>query len=171
MRYNAVVCVVFVSRLIYILLFYRKVSYNEDMNTKRNSEIVELYVSGLSSQELSERYKITPRSIQRLLKKLGIIRTQKESFNLAIKRGRMKYYRLPVELKKQRKRIQDKLRFFILNRDNFRCVLCGASAKECLRLEIDHIDNDPMNNIESNLQVLCSNCNKGKAWLDIPLCS
>ena len=32
-----------------------------------------------------------------------------------------------------------------------------------LNLEIDHIDNNPMNNLVANLQVLCEPCNRAKA--------
>ena len=129
------------------------------------SEIITLYESGMSSAELSAQFNRTPRHIQRLLKKAGKIRTISESFKLAIKRGRMKYYKKPEYLKVKRTGIPLKLRFFILKRDNFKCVLCGATAQDGTRIEIDHIDNNPKNNIESNLQVLCDKCNKGKAFM------
>lgn len=58
------------------------------------------------------------------------------------------------------------LRFAIFKRDNYRCRLCGRTARdgENVRLEVDHITprskggtNDP-----SNLWVLCFPCNRGK---------
>lgn len=58
------------------------------------------------------------------------------------------------------------LRFRILKRDNYRCRLCGISARdgEQVRLEVDHITprskggtDDP-----SNLWTLCFACNRGK---------
>ena len=63
------------------------------------------------------------------------------------------------------------VRFSILQRDNYRCRLCGTSAKDGphVRLEVDHITprsrggtNDP-----SNLWVLCFPCNRGKWKRDL----
>jgi rubredoxin len=64
----------------------------------------------------------------------------------------------------KRKSIKPSLRFEILKRDNYRCQMCGVTAKDGATLEIDHIHpvskggtNDP-----DNLQVLCRDCNAGK---------
>ena len=71
---------------------------------------------------------------------------------------------LEVEEKPQRKPIKPSLRFEILKRDDYRCQMCGVTAKDGATLEIDHIHpvskggtNDP-----DNLQVLCRDCNAGK---------
>lgn len=65
----------------------------------------------------------------------------------------------------KRKPIKPSLRFEILKRDGYHCQLCGATAQDGAKLEIDHIvpvakggTNDP-----SNLQVLCRDCNAGKS--------
>jgi hypothetical protein len=58
------------------------------------------------------------------------------------------------------------LRYFILKRDNFRCVLDGRSpaTERGLVLHVDHIKpwakNGPT--VASNLRTLCSHCNLGK---------
>ena len=64
----------------------------------------------------------------------------------------------------KRKPIKPSLRFEILKRDDYRCQMCGVTAKDGATLEIDHIHpvskggtNDP-----DNLQVLCRDCNAGK---------
>jgi rubredoxin len=64
----------------------------------------------------------------------------------------------------QRKTIKPSLRFEILKRDDYRCQMCGVTAKDGATLEIDHIypvskggTNEP-----DNLQVLCRDCNAGK---------
>jgi rubredoxin len=64
----------------------------------------------------------------------------------------------------KRKTIKPGLRFEILKRDNYRCQMCGVTAKDGATLEIDHIypvskggTNEP-----DNLQVLCRDCNAGK---------
>jgi len=55
-------------------------------------------------------------------------------------------------------------RYFILQRDGFQCVLCGASGKDA-KLEIDHIlpvCYGGTNKLE-NLRTLCFDCNRGKS--------
>ena len=55
------------------------------------------------------------------------------------------------------------LRFSILHRDNFRCVLCGRRPPE-VKLEVDHIKTvaDGGTSTEDNLRTLCFNCNHGR---------
>jgi 5-methylcytosine-specific restriction endonuclease McrA len=59
------------------------------------------------------------------------------------------------------------LRFFVLKRDNFRCVACGCSPATHpeVTLEVDHIIpwSKGGETIEENLQTLCNNCNRGKS--------
>ncbi len=68
-------------------------------------------------------------------------------------------------LKKKRKRepVGLSLRYHVLKRDGFQCVLCGNSGRDA-RLEIDHIV--PVaaggNSTKDNLQTLCFDCNRGK---------
>lgn len=58
------------------------------------------------------------------------------------------------------------LRWRILKRDNYRCVICGRSPATTpnLELEVDHIH--PVSrggtDHESNLRTLCRDCNQGK---------
>jgi 5-methylcytosine-specific restriction endonuclease McrA len=65
----------------------------------------------------------------------------------------------------QRSLMTPTLRTKILERDGRRCVICGASASDGVKLHIDHIV--PIakggKTIESNLRVLCDQCNLGKS--------
>lgn len=57
-----------------------------------------------------------------------------------------------------------KLRFDVLNRDNFTCKYCGKSAPS-VKLEVDHIvprSKGGKSTIE-NLTTSCSDCNQGKS--------
>lgn len=109
--------------------------------------------------------KISPRSIQRNVKRLGINRNRSAAFNLAIKIGRKNYNKLrkTVKSRELRKGISLKLRYEIFKRDGFKCVLCGATAQDDL-LMIDHIKpvvKGGLNECE-NLRTLCRQCNLGK---------
>lgn len=58
------------------------------------------------------------------------------------------------------------LRYRILKRDNFKCVLCGRSPANNLGLEL-HVDHimpflKGGKTIERNLRTTCSDCNIGK---------
>jgi hypothetical protein len=65
----------------------------------------------------------------------------------------------------ERGEISDSLRYDILNRDNFTCVICGASSSQGVRLHVDHIV--PISkggkSVPSNLRTLCERCNIGKS--------
>lgn len=57
-----------------------------------------------------------------------------------------------------------KLRFVIMQRDGFRCCLCGRSAQNGAILEIDHKIARARGGTddEANLWTLCFECNRGK---------
>ena len=64
--------------------------------------------------------------------------------------------------------VSEQVRYDVLKRDEGRCVLCGASGRDGVRLEVDHIvprskggSNEPV-----NLQTLCAHCNRGKSNRD-----
>lgn len=65
----------------------------------------------------------------------------------------------------ERGEVSDSLRYDIMQRDNFTCVICGASARLGARLHVDHIV--PISkggkSIPSNLRTLCERCNIGKS--------
>lgn len=64
-----------------------------------------------------------------------------------------------------------KLRFRIMQRDNKRCQVCGMTAADGVRLEVDH--KVPVakggKTVEGNLWVLCQPCNGGKSDSDLRL--
>jgi len=69
-----------------------------------------------------------------------------------------------LEPKTKRKPMKPSLRFEILKRDDYRCQMCGDTAKEGAKLEVDHIHpvSKGGSNNPDNLQVLCRDCNAGK---------
>ena len=65
----------------------------------------------------------------------------------------------------QRSLMTDSLRYDVMKRDGFRCVLCGRTANDGVKLHVDHIlpvakgGKTEM----SNLRTLCEYCNLGKS--------
>ena len=74
-----------------------------------------------------------------------------------------KKYEITIEV--ERSKMTDNLRYNVLKRDNFTCVLCGVSSKDGAKLHVDHII--PIakggKTVMSNLQTLCDRCNIGKS--------
>ncbi len=69
-----------------------------------------------------------------------------------------------VLVQEERKLMSESLRYDILKRDGFKCVLCGATVEDGVKLHVDHIN--PVSKggktIKSNLRTLCDRCNLGK---------
>lgn len=61
------------------------------------------------------------------------------------------------------------LRFRILKRDGYRCQLCGRTAQDGVKLEIDHkiARSKGGSDAEDNLWTLCFDCNRGKRDADL----
>lgn len=57
--------------------------------------------------------------------------------------------------------INKRLRFFVLERDGFRCTYCNADDKP---LEVDHVIPRSLGGLDiaSNLRASCYDCNRGK---------
>lgn len=70
---------------------------------------------------------------------------------------------------KTKRDINLRLRFLVMKRDNFKCVICGRSpAKDQnVELHVDHIIpySKGGETVIENLQTLCSDCNLGKSNL------
>lgn len=66
--------------------------------------------------------------------------------------------------KSNRKGLGLSLRYEIMRRDGFQCVLCGASGADA-NIEIDHIlpVSKGGGNDKENLRTLCFKCNRGKS--------
>lgn len=82
-----------------------------------------------------------------------------EFYNAAVdKQGKLSF------IKRERAKISDDVRYNVLKRDGFRCCICGATADDGVRLEVDHII--PVSkggkSTYDNLQTLCERCNRGK---------
>ena len=96
------------------------------------------------------------------------------SWSLAVAAAGLKPYWPCKQSKKVDGKVRPKLstwmRYKILRRDRFRCVLCGRSPSKNpdVELHVDHIKAvaNGGDSTESNLQTLCSLCNLGKGARD-----
>ncbi len=73
---------------------------------------------------------------------------------------------VPISKRDKRRTLSDKERFLVFKRDNFRCVVCGASPATQLGVQLvpDHIvawANGGKTSVD-NSQTLCIPCNQGK---------
>jgi len=64
----------------------------------------------------------------------------------------------------ERDKLTPKMRFEVIQKDDYKCRICGKSAIEGAKLHVDHIH--PIakggKTVKENLQTLCSECNIGK---------
>lgn len=125
--------------------------------------IAKLYQSGeYKTETLAKEYGVTDKTIQRIARKHGVIRTQAEANKVA---APLKHYHtVPIELRAKRKWLTNKRRFELISSHPY-CNNCGMRPDSGVRLEVDHIDEDATNNDPGNLQVLCGLCNTGKSHL------
>ncbi|MBQ3295380.1 MAG: HNH endonuclease [Erysipelotrichaceae bacterium] len=65
----------------------------------------------------------------------------------------------------QRSLMSAGLRYDVMKRDGFRCVLCGRGADNGVKLHVDHIlpVSKGGKTVMNNLRTLCSDCNLGKS--------
>lgn len=65
----------------------------------------------------------------------------------------------------QRSLMTDSLRYDIMKRDGFACVLCGATKQDGAKLHVDHIRPVAKGGLTepNNLRTLCEQCNLGKS--------
>jgi 5-methylcytosine-specific restriction endonuclease McrA len=115
----------------------------------------------MTTDAIAKKYNISTKTVQRVAKKLGVLRTLSESNKLISKLKDYSGHRVAVHLRKKRKTLSPKLRYEMITEHPY-CSTCGNTISEA-RLEIDHIDENPSNNDRSNLQVLCMFCNRGKS--------
>lgn len=69
------------------------------------------------------------------------------------------------QIKLERSKMSDALRYDIMKRDNYRCRICGSTSSDGIKLHVDHIK--PVSKggktLAENLQTLCDRCNMGKS--------
>lgn len=116
----------------------------------------------MSVKEIAAMSGVTARTVERWAAKAGIVRELQTAQSMS---ARYRDY-VSVSSKQKlninkRKPIRPAVRSLLLETYPY-CMQCGITPEQGVRLEIDHINNDPSDNRMENLQVLCRSCNMGK---------
>lgn len=110
-------------------------------------ELIVCYTSPQGRNSYSKTYKFNCADIQHYLNEFSKVQQNKQSAVY------------------QRQLMTPKMRYNIMKRDGFKCVICGRSQNDGAKLHVDHIK--PVSKggktIESNLRTLCDMCNLGKS--------
>ena len=139
----------------------KKITPTQRATLDLHAGVVALYKSAqYTTEQIAKNYSLSTRQVQRIAAKYGVIRTLAESNKLVA--PLKNYHTVPSELRVKRKQLSQKVRYQVIVAHPY-CTVCGRRPDEGIRLEVDHIDENPMNNELSNLQVLCSSCNIGKS--------
>jgi hypothetical protein len=71
----------------------------------------------------------------------------------------------PYSPERERAKMTQALRYEIIKRDGYKCVVCGRTVYDGIKLHVDHIH--PVSKggrtTRENLRTLCNECNQGKA--------
>lgn len=123
----------------------------QDPTTDLTINVKLRYVSKQGKVDLSKSGTFHYAEIARILDSVSTKRVDKKT-----------YEKLVVA---ERAMVSDSLRYDVMRRDGFRCVLCGMSAKDGAILHVDHIipvSKGGKSEID-NLRTLCEKCNIGKS--------
>lgn len=131
----------------------KKIEINHCTQLKLNAnvdfliELIVCYKSPQGKNDYSKSFQFTYNSIKNYL----------EEFFKRQKNKQSSVY--------QRQLMTPKMRYNIMKRDGFKCVICGRSQNDGAKLHVDHIK--PVSKggktEESNLRTLCDMCNLGKS--------
>lgn len=142
-------------------LFSKVSSY---LSESSKLDTVEVRLRGMKRALEDNRYSMKKRDIQECKEYLQVVQ---DLFNQKTAEQERMLATLPVKrrfMMQQRKLLTDGMRYDVLKRDGFRCQLCGATAKDGIKLHVDHII--PISKggktEMQNLRTLCERCNLGK---------
>lgn len=115
-----------------------------------------LGITYVDLKKLTEKDEVSELDVEDMIEQLklwGILPIDSEEYDI---NG-------PVCRKYARRSISNSMRYDVLRRDKFQCVLCGASGSEA-KLEVDHIVSVSLGGSDDidNLRCLCFKCNRGK---------
>lgn len=142
--------------------FYR--IYKSLSESSPKAETIKYKLNSMNRTLSDNRYRMEDYQILRCETYISRVRRlyeEKEKERIESEKALPEYRRFVAQ---QRRLMTDSLRYDVMQRDNFRCRLCGVSADDGARLHVDHII--PVSRggktEMSNLRTLCERCNMGK---------
>lgn len=128
------------------------------LSEEQYKQIIKLYeLNEATVWDIANRFGVSARQIERIAKNAGVVRTIAEANKAS---AHLKDYS-PARVGRKRCFVPLQVRYDMLA-DHPYCSICGKTADDNVRLEIDHKDENNSNNDLDNLWVLCDMCNKGK---------
>lgn len=130
--------------------------------------LVEWYVvQKFSAQMISDKIlqdfeiRVTARTIQRIMKKKGVVRSGGEAFGLAVSQNRVPWR--TGRAKNEVLSLSPELRMKIMKQDGFKCVVCGNTPPNCALVVVRRVKVcDGGLNLKDNFQTVCRDCEKIK---------
>lgn len=126
------------------------------------------YTSPQGRNSYYRDYTYYQQSIENIVKSIDYekqIAAEKEKYEREKREERERQKALRPAKQIERSKLTKKLRYEILERDHYKCVICGRSAEDGVILHVDHII--PVSKggltVPENLRTLCADCNLGKS--------
>lgn len=145
--------------------------YQKNLLTPTTSFTVHIRATYTSPQGRNSYYSERQFSDKSVFDLINLIEEEKqkqielEQYKKAMEEERERKKELRTIQQAERNKLTKKLRYEILERDHYKCAICGRSANDGIILHVDHII--PISKggetIPSNLQTLCEDCNLGKS--------
>lgn len=139
---------------------------------RKKQEAMQTAAEARAAREDVQQLREAKREAEQAAREAKAEKAKYEQKNAALKAQRAKKKVKPEDMTphqrfmyEQRRLMTDSLRYDVMNRDGFRCVLCGATTKEDnVKLHVDHILPIAKGGKTelSNLRTLCERCNLGK---------
>ena len=136
-------------------LFYEEQIFNKELLSKPITDVIFLcevsFTSPQGRNHYSRKASYNCYQMKELIRRSKELNTEREQRQ--------------NQIKAERAKMSDSLRYDILKRDNFKCQICGSTAQDGVKLHVDHII--PVSKggktVKSNLRTLCDRCNLGKS--------
>lgn len=151
-------------------------NYSFDSSLKESFRKAELEIFEKEKLKIRTTYSftilvsyVTPQRRKRYSKSKTFSRAELLSEIKKIDENRIAKEQRIAQMEYERSQMTSKLRYEVLKRDHYRCVICGASSSDGVtKLHVDHIIPIARGGKTelSNLQTLCQRCNLGKGTSD-----
>lgn len=130
----------------------------KDQLRSRDLKIVEEYVSGkITCENIAKKYGLTARTIQRIAKWNGVVRSVSESNKLMAPLKKYSDLKVPKDILKLRSMITQQKRIVLLQKSPI-CHICNIMRGHGTRMEITFKNGNMNDDSYPNLVTTCRRC-------------